>query len=57
VRECRQVEVGAELAVDDCEHVEVELRRHSRRVVVGTHEPRRVLHQVGAEQERVAGAQ
>ena len=34
------VEVGAELAVDDVQHVAVELRRDARRVVVGGLEDR-----------------
>ena len=36
------------------QHVAVELGGDARGVVVGGHEPARVLHQVGAEQERVA---
>ena len=38
VGERRQVERRVELAVDDPQHVEVELRRHAGRVVVGRHQ-------------------
>ena len=48
------LEVGAELAVEDAQHVAVELRRHARRVVVAPRPAGRVLDQVGAEQQRVA---
>jgi hypothetical protein len=51
------VEVGAQLAVDDMEHVAVELGGDALRVVVGGFDDRRVLDEVGAEQEGVAGAQ
>ena len=47
------VEVGAELAVDDVQDVAVELGRDARRVVVGGLEHRRVLDEVGAEQQVV----
>ena len=55
VRESRRVEVAAELAVDHVQHVAVELRCDAARVVVRGLEPRRVLDEVGAEQERLAG--
>ena len=47
------VEVGAELAVDDVQDVAVELGGDARRVVVGGLEHRRVLDEVGAQQEVV----
>ena len=50
-----EVEVGAELAVEDLEHVLVELGGDPLGVVVGGLEAGRVLDQVGAEQEVVAG--
>ena len=50
-----EVEVGAELAVEDLEHVLVELGGDALGVVVGGLQPGRVLDQVGAEQEVVAG--
>ena len=51
----RRVEVGVELAVEHAQHVAVELGGHAGGVVVGGDEPVDVLHEVGAEQERVAG--
>ena len=52
------VEVGVELAVDDAQHVAVELGRDAGAVVVGGLEHRGVLDQVGAQQQVVdAGAQ
>ena len=50
-----EVEVGAELAVEDREHVLVELGGDALGVVVGGLEAAAVLDQVGAEQEVVAG--
>ena len=50
-----EVEVGAELAVEDLEHVLVELGGDALGVVVGGLEADPVLDQVGAEQEVVAG--
>ena len=47
------VEVGVELAVDDAQDVAVELGRHAGAVVVGGLEHRRVLDQVGAQQQMV----
>ena len=44
----REVEVGAEVAVDDVEDVAVERRRDPGRVVVGGDQPGPVLDQVGA---------
>src|SRR3712207_7078029 len=41
--EGRRVEVGAELAVEHAEHVPVELRGDPGGVVVGAHQPARVL--------------
>ena len=49
------IEVGAELAVEHAQHVAVELGGHAGGVVVGGDEPVDVLHEVGAEEERVAG--
>ena len=57
VRERVGVEVGVELAVHDVQHVAVELGGDAGGVVVGGDEPVDVLHEVGAEQERVAGAE
>ena len=48
------VEVGAELAVDDVQDVAVERRGDARGVVVGGLDDRRVLDEVGAEQQAVA---
>ena len=50
-----RVEVGVELAVEHRQHVAVELGGHAGGVVVGRDEPVDVLHEVGAEQQRVAG--
>src|SRR5439155_6269255 len=54
VLEPGQIEGGAQLAVEDGEHVAVELGGDAGGVVVGGLEPGDVLHQVGAEEERVA---
>ncbi len=51
------VEVGVEPGVEHVQHVPVELGGDAGRVVVGAHQPVRVLHQIGAEQERVLGGQ
>ena len=47
-------EVGPELTVHDVQHVAVELGRDARRVVVGGDQAVGILHEVGAEEERVA---
>ena len=52
-----RVEVGVEQAVDDAQHVAVELGGGATRVVVSGLEGGDVLHQVDAEQEPVAGPQ
>src|SRR6185369_15737125 len=54
VGELVQGEAGAKLAIGACQQVEVERRRHALRVVVGRMQHRRVLDQVGADQERAA---
>ena len=48
-------EVGPQVAVEDVEHVPVELRGDAGGVVVGGDQAVAVLHHVGAEQERVTG--
>jgi hypothetical protein len=45
------VEVGVELAVDHAQDVAIELGGHAGGVVVGGLDDRRVLDQVGAEQQ------
>ena len=55
--ELREVEVGVQLPVDHREHVLVELCGDSSAVVVGGLEPADVLHEIGAEQQAVAGLQ
>jgi hypothetical protein len=52
-----EVEVRAELGVEHREHVLVERGGHPGGVVVSRHQDSRVLHQVGAQQERVPGPQ
>ncbi len=54
VGEGREVEVGAELAVDAHEQVLVERGRHAERVVVGEQQLALGLDEVGAEEQRVA---
>ena len=54
MRERVEVEVGVELAVEHAQHVAVELGGDARGVVVRGDEAVDVLHEVGAEQERVA---
>ena len=51
------VEVAGELAVEDPEHVEIELTGDTGRVVVGGNQPRGALDEVDAEQECVAVAE
>ena len=57
MRELADVEVGAELAVDPHQQVAVERRRHAERIVVGQQQVALRLHEVGADQQRVAGRQ
>jgi hypothetical protein len=57
MRERVDIEVGGELAVQDAEHVPVELGGDARTVVVGRHQAIDVFHQVGPQQERVTGVQ
>ena len=49
------VEICPEFPVHHGEHVEIEPRRHPGAVVVGADQPLGVLHQIGAEQQGVAG--
>ena len=49
------VEVPVELAVDDRQNVAIEGGRHAGRVVVGRHEPARVLDQISAQEQGVVG--
>src|SRR5204863_31095 len=51
------VEVGPELAVEDGENVLVESGGDARGVVVGRFERGPILHEIGAEQEPVVGAE
>ncbi len=55
VRERVGIEVGVELAVHDPQHVAVEVGGHARGVVVRGDEPVGALHEIGAEEEGVAG--
>ena len=48
------IEVGVQLAVDDLEHVAVELGGHAGGVVVCGHQPILVLHEIGPEQQPIA---
>ena len=57
VLEGAQVEVGAELAVDAHQQVEVEGRGHAGRVVVGAHELARVFLEVDADDQAPARRQ
>src|SRR5580698_8699017 len=57
VPEFIHVEVRVEFPVDHHEHVAVERGGHPGRVVVGAQQPADVLHQVGAQQERVPRTQ
>ena len=57
MRERRDVEIGAKLAIDSYEEVEIEGRGHAERVVVGQLQHRRRLHQIGAEQEQIPRSQ
>src|SRR5690349_9682949 len=50
-----QVEIGTELPVDALEHVPVKSGGHAARIVVRELDDRRVLDQVGAEQQPVMG--
>src|SRR3954454_20632382 len=55
VGERLEVEVGAELAIEDAQRVAYELLGDPATVVIGRDQPVGALHQVGPEQERVAG--
>jgi hypothetical protein len=57
VLERRRVEVGTQFAVDDVQHVAVELGGDAGRVVVGGNQHVRRLHQVGAEEQPLARIQ
>ncbi|CNV20997.1 Uncharacterised protein [Mycobacterium tuberculosis] len=48
------VEIRFEFPVDHGKHVAIELSRHPARIVVGAHQPGRVLDQVGAQQQAIA---
>src|SRR4029077_2742469 len=48
------IEVAVELAVEHSQDVLVEFRRDAGRVVVGGNQYGGVLHQIGAEQQRIA---
>ena len=56
VTERAQVEIGAELAIDAREEVQVELRGDALRVVVGGVQPRRILLEIDPDQEPAARA-
>ncbi len=55
--EAREVELGAELAIDAREQIEIELRGDALRVVVGLLQDLRVLHQIDADDEDRAVAE
>src|SRR5512134_2915525 len=57
VAERRQVEIGAELAIDASEEVQIESGGDAARVVVGGVEPRRVLLEIDPDQEAPSPAQ
>src|SRR5581483_2754333 len=57
VRESIQIEIAAELAVDPDEEVAVEGRGHAERIVVRANLAGLVLHQIDADEKRVAGAE
>ena len=54
VRKCRQVEVGAELAIDAFEHVQVECGADASAVIVCGPDDRFILVEVKADQEPAA---
>ena len=57
VLEAFQVEVRVQLAVQPRQQVQVEVRRHPGRIVVGRQQRGFVLDQVHAQQQAVAGLQ
>src|ERR1017187_3228116 len=57
VAEAIELEVSIELAIQARQNVLVKRRRNSLRVVVGWHKNLRTLGEIGAQQQRVAGAQ
>ncbi|MEX2210367.1 MAG: hypothetical protein WD689_01190 [Gaiellaceae bacterium] len=57
VLEGSEVELGAELAVEHLEDVQIELRGDALVIVVGALQHRGVLNEVRAEQQRVAGCE
>jgi hypothetical protein len=52
-----RVHVRRQLAREHAEDVAVELRGHACRVVIGCDQARRVLHEIGAQQQAVAGCE
>jgi hypothetical protein len=51
--EAAEVEVGAQLAVDADQQVQVERGRHAQRIVVGDQQVALGLDEIGAQQKRV----
>ena len=52
-----KIEIGAELAIDARQQIEIEFRRDALGVVVGGVENLRILHQIDADHEQRARAQ
>ena len=50
-----QIEVAAQFAVDAEQHIQIERRAHAERVVVGQRQVALGFHEIGADEERVAG--
>ena len=57
VAERPKVEIGAQLAVDPCEKIQIERGRNPDGIVVGREQLRERFFQIRAEQERIAGKQ
>ena len=57
VIEILQIEFRVEISIQAAEQIQVERRGHAERVVVGGDQGGSGLHEVGAEEESVAGAQ
>ena len=57
VRECGDVEVAAELAVDAHEEIAIERGGHTERIVVGKQQLVGWLHEIGTEEQRVSSGE
>jgi hypothetical protein len=55
MREGSDVEICVEFAIDSGEQVAVESGRHTENIIVGRQHTRNLFHQIGSDQQSVAG--